>query len=75
MPDAVANKKPNAEPNPDRHKYPLVSLRPPIALRNAVAALAKRERRSLSQMAMILLEEALQGRGLYEPPESEFEAG
>lgn len=60
--------KPAGEPQNDRHKNPLISARPSAALVEAVRLLAAEERRSVSQMLVILAEEALQARGRWTPP-------
>ena len=64
----MAKKKPTApadQPDApaDRHKDKVMSLRPSADLRAVIQELADDERRSLAQMAEILLEEALKGRG------------
>ena len=63
----MAKKKPTQEGDVDRHKHAVLSLRPPPAIRAAVAQMARAERRSLAQAALILLEEALAARGLFPP--------
>jgi hypothetical protein len=57
----MAKKQPDSEAA-DRHKNKVLSLRPPPAVRDQLAALAKAERRSNAQMALILVEEALAAR-------------
>jgi hypothetical protein len=57
-----------AEPQADRHKNPLISTRPSAELAEAVRQLAAEERRSVSQMLVILAEEALAARGRWTPP-------
>jgi hypothetical protein len=51
----------------ERYRHPLLSLRPSAALRAAVQRLAGLERRSTSQMLVLLAEEALGARGLWPP--------
>lgn len=53
--------------NGDRHRHPLVSFRPDHGIRHALQRLADQQRRSLSQMAVLLLEEALAAKGLWPP--------
>lgn len=50
------------QPSSDRHLVKAIAVRPPQDVRDAIQAEADRERRSLSQMALILIEEALQAR-------------
>jgi hypothetical protein len=57
----MAKKEPDPQPA-DRHKNKVLSLRPPAAVRAQLDALAKAERRSNAQMALILVEEALAAR-------------
>jgi hypothetical protein len=47
----------------DPHKYRVLSLRPPDDIRAAVEALAEEDQRTVSQMTLILLKEALASRG------------
>lgn len=47
----------------DRHKYPIMSVRAPDELANVLRQVADEERRSISQMITILVEEALVVRG------------
>lgn len=53
----------------DRHKHKGILVRVPPWAYEAIQALAQRERRSRSMAALILLEEALQAKGLGHPPE------
>lgn len=55
----------------DRHRHAIMSFRPPDDLRQAVVDLAVAERRSVAQVVQILVEEAMQARGLWEPPAGE----
>jgi hypothetical protein len=69
----MPKKQPTA-PDPDdlpsdRHKYPVMSVRPPDPMRRVITELARGERRSLSQTILFLLEEALAARGLWPPPD------
>lgn len=71
----MAKKRPTAEqpsipetPPGDRHKYPLVSVRPTPALADVLKRLAQEERRSVSQIVVLLLEEALKAKKLWPPP-------
>lgn len=66
MPATMARKKKTdkaSQTPPDRHKNTVFSLRPSPELRGVIEAEAAAERRSLAQMAEILLEEALAARG------------
>jgi hypothetical protein len=63
------NKKPEPDSIPDRHKYPVISFRPGDDLRAILQQLAHEERRSLSQMLVILAEEALAVRKRWPPPQ------
>jgi hypothetical protein len=47
----------------DHHRHKVLAVRTPEGVRLAIGALADRERRSVAQMALILLEEALAARG------------
>lgn len=53
-----------------KNKYSVLSLRPTDTLRAALKRLADKERRTLSKMAEILLERALQQEGCWPPTES-----
>jgi hypothetical protein len=53
----------------DRHLHRMVGLRLPASVREAAERVARRERRSLAQLCGILVEEALQARGEWQPPE------
>jgi hypothetical protein len=70
----VARKKKDKDSppqTPNRHKYQLVGLRLPDDVREIVQQLADSERRSLSQMCWILVEEALAARRLWPTSEQE----
>lgn len=60
----------DAETPKDAHRYALVSFRPPSALRETLQQLADEQRRSLSQICLLLVEEALTSKGLW-PPRSQ----
>lgn len=51
-----------AKKNSDRHRSKAIGVRPPTIVREQIQAEADRERRSLAQMALILIEEALTAR-------------
>jgi hypothetical protein len=59
-------KKP-AKPAPDRHREPVVGFRPPSAMRDILRELAHKERRTVSKMLELLMEEALVARALWPP--------
>jgi cytochrome c553 len=69
MPATMAKKRQTAETEgtPDRHKYPVLSARPTAEMRRVLQAYAKRERRSVSQVVLLLLERALAAEGLWPP--------
>lgn len=51
----------------DRHKNLVVAFRPGPELRAALLALATKDKRALSTMVEILVEEALAARGVWPP--------
>lgn len=57
----------------DRHKGEALTLRLDPALKEVLRLHAIADRRSMTQAAIILLEEALEARGLWPPGESEEE--
>lgn len=67
--DGMAKKTPTdaAASTPDRHKNVIMSFRPETSLRDAIQSIADAERRSLSQVVEILVEEALRSRGKWPP--------
>ena len=67
----MGKKKPPTDASSDRHKYPLLSLRPSDALRAVLVEYARRERRSVSQAIILLLEGALETKGLWPPSDEE----
>ena len=71
MPAIMARKKQEDEVPPDRHKHAVMSFRPPADIRTAIKALAAKERRSDAQIVQILVEEALQARGLWKPADAD----
>jgi hypothetical protein len=52
----------------DRHKNPVVSLRPPPSLRAALERKAQEQRRSLAQTIQLILEKAMEDEGRWSPP-------
>ena len=61
----MAKKKAEPEPTKDRHLRAIMSFRPGEELRSVVESLSASERRTVSSMLMILVEEALAGRNLW----------
>jgi hypothetical protein len=51
----------------DRHKNRVLSLRPPPSMRAALERLAKEQRRSVAQVALLLLERILISEDLWKP--------
>jgi hypothetical protein len=51
----------------DRHKNRVLSLRPPPSMRAALERLAKEQRRSVAQVALLLLERILVADKLWQP--------
>lgn len=70
MPAIMAKKKPKDEAA-DRHRHKVIGVRPPEDLRIVLEDLATKDRRPVATMCVILLEEALQARGLW--PTSDVE--
>lgn len=60
--------EPTAAGGDDKHKYKVISLRPPTDMRDILTRLAREERRTMSQMILLLLEDALEAKGLWPPP-------
>ena len=64
----MAKKKPSpAAAAPDRHKSTVVSFRPDAALRGVLQSVADKQRRSVAQVVILLLEQALTVDGLWPP--------
>jgi hypothetical protein len=65
----MAKKKPEraGDAGADRHKNAVVSFRPEPALRAALRAVAARQRRSVAQVVVLLLEKALEADGEWPP--------
>jgi hypothetical protein len=57
----------------DRHKNKLLGVRVTLEMEAVLRAYADRERRSVSQLAAILLEEVLTEKGLWPPAAEEAE--
>jgi hypothetical protein len=71
-PPSQADSAPSPQPGKDagdRHKYPIVSLRPPEGMRELLKQLAREQRRSVSQTILLLLEEILLQKGKWPPPD------
>ena len=51
-------------------KGPVVSLRPPAAMRAILERMAREQRRSMAQTIQLLLEEVLASKGLWPPAPS-----
>lgn len=66
----MAKKKTETEASKDGHKNQVVSIRPEPQMRDVIEQLAKKERRKLSPMILLLVEEALVARGLWPPSQS-----
>ena len=70
-------KKRTAEPidaTPDRHKSTVVSFRPDATLRGVLQSEADKQRRSVAQLVVLLLEQALKANGLW-PAKGDQEGG
>lgn len=73
MIDTMSRKKPktadgSGDSGADRHRNEILSFRPEPSLADIIRRLANTERRKVSQMLLVLVEEALAARGLYTPP-------
>jgi hypothetical protein len=63
--DAKTETDPVIDAAADRHRHRLIGLRLPASVRAVVKKLADKERRSVSQMCAILIEDGLRGRDLW----------
>lgn len=59
--------RPKTKPEADRHSDVAILMRVDPALKEALQGVADEERRSLSQMCVILLEEVMKNKGKWTP--------